>query len=173
MANVVLHRADGAPYNHPAARLRAAPLPFESRPCPDFATFARKTVNRTVHSGSFDRRGNSSRHDDASCRRSSHMSPSSCSSSWSREQEQRANSSVPRDCTSPNNVDAPRSAYSQEARCHRVPAFAFAWAACNLLPPRVTTSSTFFPGRLYYVLFRTGILKPPNAGCTILVRRKN
>lgn len=97
--------SNGAPYNHSAARLRVAPLPFGSRPCPDFATLARKTVN--LHRDSFDRSGNSSRHDDASCRRSSHMSPSSCSSSWSREQE-RPNSSAPRDCTNPNNVGAPR-----------------------------------------------------------------
>lgn len=44
----------------------------------------------------------------------------------------------------PGQRRARRSACSQEAQCHRVPAFAFARAACNLLPPRVTTSSTFF-----------------------------
>lgn len=54
--------------------------PFHTPSVPHFATTARKTVNRTMHSGSFDHRGNSSRHDDTSCRCFSHMSPSSCSS---------------------------------------------------------------------------------------------
>lgn len=86
------------------------PLPFGSNP--DFTTFARKTVNRTMRNGSFDCRGNSSRHDDASCWCFSHMSPSSCSSSWSLEQE-RANSSAPRDCTSPETTSA--SAFTRSA----------------------------------------------------------
>lgn len=158
---------------HPTATLLGPvsgvrPSPLRIAPMPGLCNLRTKNRNRTVHSaGSFDRRGNSSRHDDASCRdapRTCRRSP--CSSSRGRASKSGANSSAPRDCTSPGTTSARRSVCSQEARCHRVPAFAFARAACNLLPPRVTTSSTFLPGRLCYVLFRAGILKFRNVGRT-------
>jgi len=73
-----------------------------------------------------------------------------------RASKSEANSSASRDCTS-------RSARRVVPLVHKkrdvigFPAFAFARMACNLLPPRVTTSSTFLYfllGRFYYVLFR-------------------
>lgn len=94
-----------------------------------------------MRNGSFDCRGNSSRHDDASCWRFSHMSPSSCSSSWSLEQE-RTNSSAPRDCT---NLETTSARLHKKRDVIGSPLLPLSRAICNLLPPRVTISSTFSP----------------------------